>query len=71
MDNTSHYGYSQKTDDPTLPNYKKNSNSWPAILSLILAMTAVTGFIIAEETSSEMENPESLYIGLQRTQNPD
>ncbi|MDP3912531.1 MAG: hypothetical protein Q8R96_02195 [Bacteroidota bacterium] len=46
-----------------MAKYIKNANSWSAIFALILAVASVLGFFIYGETSDEMENPESLYIG--------
>jgi hypothetical protein len=51
-------------NDPAMAKYVKNANSWSAIFALILAVAAVSGFYIYGESSDEMENPESLYIGL-------
>jgi hypothetical protein len=64
MGNSNRIGYSPKIDDPAMAGYVKNSNRWSAIFALIIAIAAVAGFYIAGETGSEMENPESLYIGL-------
>ena len=57
-------GYSLKINDPAFTKYLSNSNRWSAIFAGGLAVIAVIGFFIAGETSSEMDNPESLYIGL-------
>lgn len=57
-------GYSNRINDPAFAQYVKNNNSWSAIFSVILAVAAVIGFFIYGETSSEMENPKALYIGL-------
>lgn len=56
-------GFSLRINDPAFAKYIKNSNRWSAIFSLILAFAAVIGFYINGETSIEMNNPESLYIG--------
>ena len=56
-------GYSDRINDPTFAKYIKNTNRWSGIFAIILAVIAVIGFYIAGETSSEMDNPESLYIG--------
>lgn len=63
MDNSNLLGYSQKINHPAMAKYIKNANSWSAIFALILAVASVLGFFIYGETSDEMENPESLYIG--------
>ena len=63
MDNYNRIGYSQKINDPAMAKYVKDANSWSAIFALILAVAAASGFYIYGETSSEMENPEALYIG--------
>lgn len=58
------HGFSPRISDPAFAKYIKNSNRWSAIFSIILAVAAVIGFFIAGEVSSEMDNPESFYIGL-------
>jgi len=57
-------GFSPKINDPAFKKYIKNTKRWSAIFSFILALAAVIGFFIYGETSSEMDNPEALYIGL-------
>ena len=56
--------YSQKIKDPAFANYVKNTHRWSGYFSLGLAFFAVFGFYIYGETSSDMDNPEALYIGL-------
>lgn len=56
-------GYSDRINDPSFARYIKNNNRWSAIFSIILAVAAIIGFFIYGETSSEMENPQALYIG--------
>lgn len=60
---TEYIGYSSRIKDPVFAQYVKNNNRWSAIFSTILAAAAVIGFFIYGETSSEMENPQALYIG--------
>jgi len=62
--NTNHIGYSQKINDPAFAKYVKNSNSYSGYFSLGLAIVSVLGFFINGKVSDNMENPESLYIGL-------
>lgn len=57
-------GYSERIHDPAFARYLKNTNRWSAIFSLILAVAAVVGFFIYGEVSSEMGNPQALFIGL-------
>ena len=57
-------GFSSKINDPAFSKYIKNTNRWSAIFSVIIAVAAIIGFYIYGETSSEMENPQALYIGL-------
>ena len=57
-------GYSERIHDPAFARYLKNTNRWSAIFSMILAIASVIGFYIYGETSSEMENPQALFIGL-------
>ena len=57
-------GFSQKINNPAFSKYVKDTNRWSGYFSLGLAFFAVLGFYIYGETSTEMENPEALYIGL-------
>ena len=57
-------GYSKKVDDPAFAKYLKNSNRWSGIFSSGLALVAIIGFFVYGETSSEMDNPQALLIGL-------
>ncbi|SDY63318.1 hypothetical protein SAMN05660462_00526 [Proteiniborus ethanoligenes] len=56
-------GFSNRIYDPAFQKYIKSSNRWSAIFSIVLAIAAIIGFFIYGETSSEMENPQSLFIG--------
>jgi len=62
--NNNYIGFSQKINDPAFARYLKDTNRWSAIFSIGLSIIAVVGFFIAGETSSDLKNPESLYIGL-------
>ncbi len=57
-------GYSKRINDPAFALYLKNTKRWASIFSLILALGAIIGFYIYGETSSEMDNPQALFIGL-------
>lgn len=57
-------GFSSKIKDPAFARYIKHSNTWSLLFAGILAAAAIIGFFIYGETSSEMDNPEALYIGL-------
>jgi len=57
-------GYSPQINDPAFANYIKNTKRWSYLFALIIALIAIVGFYIYGETSSEMDNPEALYIGL-------
>jgi hypothetical protein len=57
-------GFSTKITDPAFAKYVKDTNSWAAVFSIILAIATVIGFYIAGEVGTEMDNPESLFIGL-------
>lgn len=57
-------GFSSKINDPAFAQYLKNSNRWALIFSSVLALIAIIGFFIYGETSSEMDNPQALFIGL-------
>ena len=57
-------GYSARISDPAFNKYISDSNKWTAFFSLFIATVAVIGFYIAGENSNEMDNPESLFVGL-------
>jgi hypothetical protein len=57
-------GYSEKINDPAFEKYIKNSNRWSLYFALIIAVIAIAGFFIYGESSSDMDNPEALFIGL-------
>lgn len=57
-------GFSSKIDDPTLKKYVENNNRWSLIFAAIIAVIAIVGFFIYGESSSEMDNPQALFIGL-------
>ena len=57
-------GFSARINDPAFAKYVKNSNKWSGIFAVLLAFAAVIGFYIYGETSSEMQNPQALFIGL-------
>jgi len=56
--------FSQKINDPAFARYVKDANRYSGYFSLGLAIVAVLGFFINGEVSDNMENPESLFIGL-------
>lgn len=64
MTSSNRIGYSYRINDPAMSRYVHNSNNWSVIFALVLAIAAVSGFYIYGELSDEMENPESIYIGL-------
>ncbi|NPV91265.1 MAG: zinc ribbon domain-containing protein [Firmicutes bacterium] len=57
-------GFSSKINDPAFTRYTKHANLYALIFSGFLAAAAIIGFFIYGETSSEMDNPEALYIGM-------
>jgi hypothetical protein len=57
-------GYSERINDPAFEEYLRNTGKWSVYFSLILAFITIVGFFIYGETSSDMDNPEALYIGL-------
>jgi hypothetical protein len=57
-------GYSPLINDPAFARYMKNTKIWSLAFAAVLAVIAIVGFYIYGETSSEMDNPEALYIGL-------
>lgn len=56
-------GYSIKISDPSFKKYLVNMYRWSAIFSCVLAVIAIVGFYIYGETSSDMDNPQALFIG--------
>lgn len=56
--------YSNKIDDQAFDRYQQNTKNWKFLFALALAVIAVAGFYIYGETSSDMDNPEALQIGL-------
>lgn len=57
-------GYSERINDPAFARYRRNSVVWSFSFAAILALAAVIGFYIYGETSTEMDNPQALYIGM-------
>jgi len=62
--NSSYIGFSSRINDLAFAKYVNNTNRWSGIFSIILAFATVIGFFIYGEMSSEMENPQALFIGL-------
>lgn len=62
--NSKYVGFSHRINDKAFEKYIKNTNRWSAIFAIILAIASAVGFFIYGETSSEMENPYALFIGL-------
>jgi hypothetical protein len=62
--NASAAGFSDKINDPAFEKYISSSNQWSFFFALGLALVAVVGFFIYGETSSEMDNPQALFIGM-------
>jgi hypothetical protein len=56
--------YSLKIHDPAFNNYLKNTKNYRYQFAFALALVAVISFYFYGEFSSEMNNPEALYIGL-------
>lgn len=57
-------GFSERINDPAFASYQRQGTAWSFIFAGILAVIVVVGFFIYGETSSEMDNPQALYIGL-------
>ena len=57
-------GYSDRINDPAFASYQRQATAWSFIFAGILAVIVIVGFYIYGETSSEMDNPQALYIGL-------
>lgn len=57
-------GFSERINDPAFTSYQRQGTAWSFIFAGILAVIVIVGFFIYGETSSEMDNPQALYIGL-------
>lgn len=57
-------GYSERINDPAFASYRRQTTAWSFIFAGILAVVVIVGFFIYGETSTEMDNPQALYIGL-------
>ena len=56
--------YSERINDTAFQRYLQKTNRWAWIFTIILCAVAIVGFFIAGENSKEMDNPQSLFIGL-------
>jgi hypothetical protein len=57
-------GFSERINDPAFASYQRQGIAWIFIFSGILSVIVIVGFFIYGETSSEMDNPQALHIGL-------
>lgn len=57
-------GFSSRINDPAFARYVKNKKRWALLFASILAVIVIVGFFIYGQTSSEMDNPQALFIGL-------
>ncbi len=57
-------GFSERINDPAFASYQRKGTAWSFIFAGILAVIVIVGFFIYGQTSSEMDNPQALYIGL-------
>lgn len=57
-------GFSERINDPAFASYQRQTTAWSFIFAGILAVIVIVGFFIYGQTSSEMDNPQALYIGL-------
>ncbi|MGI6492846.1 MAG: hypothetical protein ACOX0T_10715 [Pelotomaculum sp.] len=62
--NQNRIGYSERINDPAFARYRRHVTAWSFIFAGILAVIVIVCFYIYGETSSEMDNPQALYIGL-------
>ena len=56
--------YSNRINDPAFVRFQADSDRYAMLFSFILAGAAVIGFYLYGLFGTEMDNPESLYIGL-------
>ena len=57
-------GFSEKINDSAFERYKKNSNKYSLFFALSLCLISVLSFYFYGENSSEMDNPQAIYIGV-------
>lgn len=57
-------GFSERINDPAFASYQRKGIAWIFIFTGILSVIVIVGFFIYGETSSEMDNPQALHIGL-------
>lgn len=57
-------GFSDLIRDPAFDSYRKQSIAWSFIFASILALMVIVSFYIYGERSSEMDNPQAIYIGM-------
>ena len=57
-------GFSERIHDPAFASYQRQATAWSFIFAGILAVVVIVGFFIYGQTSSEMDNPQALFIGL-------
>jgi len=57
-------GYSEKINDKAFSKYLDSSRKWSLYFSFGLALIAIIGFFVYGQTSSDMDNPQALFIGL-------
>jgi len=56
-------GYSPKINDSAFARYQKHTKIWSLGFGAVLALAAIVGFFIYGQNSTEMDNPEALFIG--------
>ncbi|MDG6218546.1 MAG: hypothetical protein QCI00_03800, partial [Candidatus Thermoplasmatota archaeon] len=56
-------GFSQRINDPAFKQYQKNRALWTIYFALGISVIAVIGFYLYGVYSSEMYNPEAIYVG--------
>ena len=57
-------GFSQRINDPAFKQYQKNRALWTIYFALGISVIAVIGFYLYGVYSSEMYNPEAIYVGI-------
>lgn len=56
--------YSSLINDPAFAQYLRRTKQWSIYFSLILAVIVIVSFFIYGQRSSEMDNPQAVFIGL-------
>lgn len=63
-DSQNRTGFSKHINDPAFKQYQKNRTHWTLYFTIGISVTAIIGFYLYGQYSSEIDNPEATHIGL-------